>query len=168
MIVCAHGWLAFDCEGIASSGFDALLMCMPVHALHIVADSECCCCLPCSDYAGRPCGSQQHEPNPSISPLSCLIDHDSCCCCPAVNVLADHVAANNMSARHISELRRDLVPDPDIALLAQLSTAAGITLRCANPHPAPLCVSACLCTPVHIPMSETATQNTKQHLTRWL
>lgn len=48
----------------------------------------------------------------------------------AVNVLADHVAANNMSARHISELRRDLVPDPDIALLAQLSTAAGITLRC--------------------------------------
>lgn len=60
------------------------------------------------------------------------------CCClllpriaaAAVNVLADHVAANNMSARHISELRRDLVPDPDIALLAQLSTAAGITLRC--------------------------------------
>ena len=48
----------------------------------------------------------------------------------AVNVLADHIAANNMSARHISELRRDLVPDPDIALLAQLSTAAGITLRC--------------------------------------
>jgi hypothetical protein len=48
-----------------------------------------------------------------------------------VNVLADHVAAYNMSARHISELRRDFVPDPDIALLAQLSTAAGITLRCA-------------------------------------
>lgn len=48
-----------------------------------------------------------------------------------MNVLADHVAANNMSARHISELRRDLVPDPDIALLAQLSTAAGITLRCS-------------------------------------
>lgn len=50
----------------------------------------------------------------------------------AVNVLADHVAASDMSARHISELRRDLVPDPDIALLAQLSTAAGITLRCAQ------------------------------------
>jgi hypothetical protein len=47
----------------------------------------------------------------------------------AVNVLADHVAAYNMSARHISELRRDVVPDPDMALLAQLSTAAGITLR---------------------------------------
>lgn len=51
--------------------------------------------------------------------------------CNAVNVLADHVAAYNMSARHISELRRDFVPDPDIALLAQLSTAAGITLRWA-------------------------------------
>jgi hypothetical protein len=48
----------------------------------------------------------------------------------AVNVLADHVAASDMRARHISELRRDLVPDPDIALLAQLSTAAGISLRC--------------------------------------
>lgn len=56
-----------------------------------------------------------------------------CChCLILVNVLADHVAANNMSARHISELRRDLVPDPDIALLAQLSTAAGITLRYAS------------------------------------
>lgn len=60
-----------------------------------------------------------------LSESECVYD---CFCC-AVNVLADHVAAHEMSARHISELRRDLVPDPDIALLAQLSTAAGITLR---------------------------------------
>lgn len=46
-----------------------------------------------------------------------------------VNILADHVSAGQMSAKHISELRRDLVPDPDIALLAKLSAAAGASLR---------------------------------------
>jgi len=47
----------------------------------------------------------------------------------AVNILADHVSAAQMSAKHISELRRDLVPDPDIALLAKLSAAAWASLR---------------------------------------
>lgn len=34
-----------------------------------------------------------------------------------------------MSARHISELRRERVKDPDLALLAALSQAAGETFR---------------------------------------
>lgn len=72
-------------------------------------------------------------PVPSVlpCPASIFCPGACVCVCNAVNVLADHVAAYNMSARHISELRRDFVPDPDIALLAQLSTAAGITLRWA-------------------------------------
>jgi hypothetical protein len=38
-----------------------------------------------------------------------------------------------MSAAHISELRRDLVADHDLALLAALSAAAGASLRCVVP-----------------------------------
>lgn len=49
--------------------------------------------------------------------------------CTAVNVVIDHVSAAEMSARHISELRRERVKDPDLALLAALSQAAGETFR---------------------------------------
>jgi hypothetical protein len=50
-----------------------------------------------------------------------------------VNIIADHAAAHEMSAAHISELRRDLVADHDLALLAALSAAAGASLRCVVP-----------------------------------
>ncbi|WIA33540.1 hypothetical protein OEZ86_006664 [Tetradesmus obliquus] len=46
-----------------------------------------------------------------------------------INIIADHCAAHEMSADHISELRRDVVTDHDLALLAALSAAAGASLR---------------------------------------
>lgn len=47
----------------------------------------------------------------------------TCCVHCAVNVLADHAAATQMKARHISELRRQF-SEPDMLLLHKLTLDA--------------------------------------------
>lgn len=86
----------------------------------------------------RPLLQSVHQPSPR-PPLTHLVSacfvkppatrsrtHSPSSC--AVNVLADHVAATDLSARHISELRRQM-SEPDVELLRQLATSASARRR---------------------------------------
>lgn len=82
----------------------------------------CCCCIRLAQTV------------PSLGLMTAQAHVVLCLCNRAVNVLIDRVSAYDMSAQHISELRRERVNDPNISLLAKAVQAAGETFRYWSDH----------------------------------